>query len=1034
MSNNNNNNIRKSSSEHDIDLYSLTSSLSTISDFTKLVSARKNTISFQPTTTGQQVINKSLSFFSEKTPEEIDHENLIISQLDKEYFEEEFDSGYILNQIPSDSNIDLIDQLTVKISTFHEVVDSRFNDLIRKSYNGFVQGMSQVYEIEKDLTHSAVMCQSGKSYLSSVSRNLTSYGFIILAKHRTRQVSKFILEEMNKFREIGQVSNRIDTLMNNNEFSSALVLMNQWDSVIGNYQKYHCIRELAQRFHSTTKVIIDRIDCSFLEVCHQFQRKQFENIIDGYVKLNQSIRFRDKIHQNFILNIEDHSKKILKTHLQLSHQRPEELGTMKFIDMCKLLKEDQYVTSLLAILEHLSDLMFSHYQMKNCVLELYHSGMVESNPQEAAFYLDIFKLMCTNRKPMWNTIQNQVKHLLSAFNPKFKIEEFLQVLESINQFIQVGREFSQEEANLLRMVMKEKSLAYFEHFHKDRIEDLKTMLENEMWHKVPLPNNFSVLDIKEFGIVIQNTNHNNSNNNHNNNNIVTEKPILSPFLTLNNLENQKTSLELKDHNIEFLNQFKENGNPFSIKLKSKKTLSQFSNITDDQLNNNNSNSNNNNNNSNNQSSPLISSTTINVIRLIGKYLQMMKILNTLSYPIFTAISQLLEYYVYSIYGNFFNETTQQQQQFDNNNNINPMLKKTMTRLKQKFNHHPSSSNTPTILQTSSSLLSSTNIFQNKLTASPLSLRSSSNIINNSGSNSSNKDSDSKDGSKSPGLASSFSSSSTNANGSSWEHDEISINWKLPKKNEHVDTQSSKSLYGLEYKVIALESMMFLVDGLMEAQSLVLSLVPQEKIEQIRNFYIETVSVVASLRNYCYKNLTSQLLNIEQIYQIISNQKWELKEAPTMDSGSYVSHLIIEFHRFTGLLDEISNRTGILTPKVKNLLWENIITHAMETLIEAYSRIKKCNNYGRNLMIMDLKKLQSGLESLTTIRPIPHIQHVDKYITAFYLPETDLYNLARDSEFTPKQVLSIVNIIAHLKKPEKQKLISDIEKLEKENNK
>lgn len=39
---------------------------------------------------------------------------------------------------------------------------------------------------------------------------------------------------------------------------------------------------------------------------------------------------------------------------------------------------------------------------------------------------------------------------------------------------------------------------YFEHYHTVRLEDLRTMLEHEMWHKCPLQPEFTVFDIKEF--------------------------------------------------------------------------------------------------------------------------------------------------------------------------------------------------------------------------------------------------------------------------------------------------------------------------------------------------------------------------------------------------------------------------------------------------------------------------------------------------------------------------------------------------------
>ncbi|EGC31889.1 hypothetical protein DICPUDRAFT_156198 [Dictyostelium purpureum] len=976
--NNNNNNgggLRASTSE--VDLFQLTSNLNTLSDVSRLLMNKRNSIQ-----------SNTRRPYTEKTPEEIKKENEIIENLDKVYFDENFDSSFILESIGANDPIETIDALTVKISGYHEAVDSRFNDLIRKSYSGFVQGMSQVYEIERDLTHSARMCSSGKEYLDGVQSNLTAFGFKLLAKHRIRQYSKYMLQEMSRIYEITQTARKIDSYLNMNEFAQALELLTQWNQVITKYSKYSYIEDLTSKFDFREDTVLGKIDSSFVGVCHVFDPK-----------------------------------------------------SMKFVELCQILKEDQYIPSLMGILEHLSDLMWSHYMMKQWILLRLQA--IKSDCEEKKFYIEIFKLFCSNKKTIWNSIQNQVRHILNSLKPKFKIELFIKVLDSINQFIEVGIQFSGEEANLLKGIMREKSLDYFQYFHKETIERLKTMLENEMWHKIPLPNNFTVLDVKEFGIIMNSFNESNLDSEGGSRSRKSSsskppqpqinQPAISGFLTITDQQKQQQqqlSLCPQDYEIPFLNHFKDNGNPFSL-IEGRRTLSEAAgnrnSLSTSQtelptFNNNNATT----------SSPLISSTTINVIKQIGYYLQMMKILKQLAYPIFTAISQLLEYYVYSVF-TFFGSMNEKNTILDianNNSNINPMLIKTLQRLKNKFSPPP--------VQEKTSLLSAST-FQSKISSPHLSIKSdkspnlnqpkeniflpnlslsnSSNSIN-SNSNNSNNGSNHNNGLNS--LNNNFNS-----------EEEIIINWSLPKLNDSLDLTQSKNLFGLEHKIIGLESMMFLVDCIMEAQPLVLDLIPPEKSSQTTNFYVETVSVVASLRNLLYKNITSQFLELETIPNLITNTKWELKEAPTTENH-YVSSIIIQFHKFAGNLDAIASpKTTLITPKIKNLLWENTIVFAMETLIESYSKIKKCNNFGRNLMIMDVKKLQSDLEPLTTIRPIPHIKHVEHYITAYYLPRKELYEMARDSEYTVKQIISIVNIQNHLPKPEKQKLLSDLDDLEKQ---
>lgn len=47
--------------------------------------------------------------------------------------------------------------------------------------------------------------------------------------------------------------------------------------------------------------------------------------------------------------------------------------------------------------------------------------------------------------------------------------------------------------------------------------------------------------------------------------------------------------------------------------------------------------------------PILTNTTLNVIRLVGKYMQMMNILKPIAFDVIHFMSQLFDYYLYAIY-------------------------------------------------------------------------------------------------------------------------------------------------------------------------------------------------------------------------------------------------------------------------------------------------------------------------------------------------------------------------------------------------
>ncbi|XP_041074263.1 syndetin-like [Polyodon spathula] len=47
--------------------------------------------------------------------------------------------------------------------------------------------------------------------------------------------------------------------------------------------------------------------------------------------------------------------------------------------------------------------------------------------------------------------------------------------------------------------------------------------------------------------------------------------------------------------------------------------------------------------------PILTNTTLNIIRLVGKYLQMMNILKPIAFDVIHCMSQLFDYYLYAVY-------------------------------------------------------------------------------------------------------------------------------------------------------------------------------------------------------------------------------------------------------------------------------------------------------------------------------------------------------------------------------------------------
>ena len=78
------------------------------------------------------------------------------------------------------------------------------------------------------------------------------------------------------------------------------------------------------------------------------------------------------------------------------------------------------------------------------------------------------------------------------------MEQFLDVVSGVTRFITIGEAFSGSDSHGLRSALRSKSRAFFAHFHRERLEELRMRIETESWQGLPLQRGWKLADIKEL--------------------------------------------------------------------------------------------------------------------------------------------------------------------------------------------------------------------------------------------------------------------------------------------------------------------------------------------------------------------------------------------------------------------------------------------------------------------------------------------------------------------------------------------------------
>eukprot|EP00731_Ephydatia_muelleri_P034617 Em0068g12a len=258
--------------------------------------------------------------------------------------------------------------------------------------------------------------------------------------------------------------------------------------------------------------------------------------------------------------------------------------------------------------------------------------------------------------------------------------------------------------------------------------------------------------------------------------------------------------------------------------------------------------------------------------------------------------------------------------------------------------------------------------------------------------------------------------------------------KFPKPNVSpvADLKDPKTLHGLRYRVVAIESLVFLASQFETMVPTLESFIPDGKKSFLTQFVSHTVSTARELRKPAYCGVASYVLSRDQVLQTMSTVNWGIKDIRSQHS-SYVDSMLQEFKKYRDQIGEIVKRIPI-PPDVYSMLWDYSIKLATGCFVEGFSQAtKRCSNEGRALMHLDFQQFRSKMEQLTGIRPLPHHQLVEDYVKAYYVPDEEAEKWLKDhTEYSVSQLKALVNcgFGTRANKKAKQRLLQIIDDMDK----
>uniref|UniRef100_F7CE25 VPS50 subunit of EARP/GARPII complex n=1 Tax=Callithrix jacchus TaxID=9483 RepID=F7CE25_CALJA len=596
-------------------------------------------------------------------PSDPQAEQELINSIEQVYFSaDSFDIvKYELEKLPPVLNLQELEEYRDKLKQQQAAVSKKVADLILEKQPAYVKELERVTSLQTGLQLAAVICTNGRRHLNIAKEGFTQASLGLLANQRKRQLLIGLLKSLRTIKTLEE------------DYPGAIQLCLECQKAASTFKHYSCISELNSKLQDTLEQIEEQLDVALSKICKNFDINHYTKVQQAYRLLGKTQTAMDQLHMHFTQAIHNTVFQVVLGYVELCAGNTDtKFQKLQYKDLCTHVTPDSYIPCLADLCKALWEVMLSYYRTMEWHEK--HGNEDTASASEGSNMIGteetnfdrgyIKKKLEHGLTRIWQDVQLKVKtYLLGTDLSIFKYDDFIFVLDIISRLMQVGEEFCGSKSEVLQESIRKQSVNYFKNYHRTRLDELRMFLENETWELCPVKSNFSILQLHEFKFMEQSRSPSVS---------PSKQPVSTsskavtlfeqycsggnPFEIQANHKDEETEDVLASNGYESDEQEKcayqeydsdsdvpeelkrdyvdEQTGDAPVKSVSRETLKSRK-KSDYSL--------------NKVNAPILTNTTLNVIRLVGKYMQMMNILKPIAFDVIHFMSQLFDYYLYAIY-------------------------------------------------------------------------------------------------------------------------------------------------------------------------------------------------------------------------------------------------------------------------------------------------------------------------------------------------------------------------------------------------
>ncbi|XP_050526008.1 syndetin [Daktulosphaira vitifoliae] len=579
--------------------------------------------------------NKNTSISSLKilddVPDKCDAD--IIANIDQVYFNnDDFDyARFELEKLPEVIDKKLTSYDIKKLKAQHEIVEKQLLQLILENQAACDEELDKIEKMQNNLKSSLENCEHAKNCLKLAKRQITTASLGLLGNCQKKSVIIDLLNTLNSIKILFQAEKKLEDLVSKANYAQGITLILECIQGASTYKQFTCIAALSIKLQDALIMTEEQLDIVLSNMCFNFDHEKYSAIQEAYKRLGKTRIAIDQLHMHYISAVYSASFDTINLYVDVEQV---ENSKNTFVQLCQCIPDEQLIPCLVALSKIFWNILQSYKKASDWHKDLRDVHCLnEDDIEEYVNQEYINKKFEVGPVRLWGEIITKVSNLVFNSNiTQFKFDDFLQVLSILNKHIQIGEDFCSSKSEQLQNDTKKLCTVYFQTYHKKSLDELTLFFENESWTLCPVKQDFNLLQLKEFKS-IKNRVQNIGNLSHNRNSsqdssLISSydlflRPDKSPFDDdLNTTYSEDildTEMDVNSVCSDDSNNSYEEVDNCSIPTGNKKQ------------------------------SPLLTNTTLTVMRHCGKYLKMCYLLKSISENVVTCLCQLFEYYLYSIH-------------------------------------------------------------------------------------------------------------------------------------------------------------------------------------------------------------------------------------------------------------------------------------------------------------------------------------------------------------------------------------------------